>query len=49
MMNNGRIKRINDVILPEYWDRGLISFNSHPIFFCYNTAYIIQSEIPKVP
>lgn len=49
MMNNGRIKRINDVIMPEYSDSGLISFNSHPIFFCYNTAYIIQSEIPKVP
>ena len=49
MMNNARIKRINDVIMPEYWDSGFISFNSHPIFFCYNTACIIQSEILKMP
>lgn len=49
MMNNGRIKRINDDIMPEYWDSGFISFNSHPIFFRYNTACIIQSKILKTP
>ena len=49
MMNNGRIKRINDDIMPEYWDSGFISFHSHPIFFRYNTACIIQSKILKMP
>ena len=43
------LKRINDDIMPEYWDSGFISFHSHPIFFRYNTACIIQSKILKMP